>query len=70
MDERKIIKKKKFLRTHIVDELKEMVGNDTDFASEFETIDVSGKGKVSFEDISHWVLKKNVKIEYNKNQGQ
>ena len=68
MDERKTIKKKKFLKKDIIEDLQDLVGNDVNMSEEFDALDQSGKGKITFEEVAHWVLMKNVKIEFKKHQ--
>ena len=68
MDERKTIKKKKFLKKDIIEDLQDLVGNDVDMSDEFDALDQSGKGKITFEEVAHWALMKNVKIEFKKHQ--
>ena len=68
MDERKTIKKKKFLKKEVVEDLQEWVGMDVNMSEEFDALDKSGKGKITFEEVTHWALMKNVKIEFKKQQ--
>ena len=37
-------------------------------SEEFDALDKSGKGKITFEEVTHWALMKNVKIEFKKQQ--
>merc|ERR1712126_680955 len=48
MDERKTIKKKKFLKKDIIEDLQDLVGNDVNMSDEFDALDQSGKGKITF----------------------
>ena len=66
MDERKSIKKKRFMKKE--DDLREWVGGDLDLEAAFDSLDDSSKGKITFEEITTWALMENVKIELKKNE--
>ena len=65
MDEKKSIKKKRFLKKE--EDLKEWVG-DLNFEAAFDDLDESNCGKITFEEVTSWALIENVKIEMMKNE--
>ena len=65
MDEKKSIKKKRFLKKE--EDLREWVG-DLDLEAAFDNLDESNSGKITFEELTTWALIENVKIEMLKNE--
>ena len=65
MDEKKSIKKKRFLKKE--DDLREWVG-DLDLEAAFDNLDESNNGKITFEEVTSWALIENVKIEMMKEE--
>ena len=65
MDEKKSIKKKRFLKKE--DDLREWVG-DLDLDAAFDNLDESNNGKITFEELTSWALIENVKIEMMKEE--
>ena len=65
MDEKKSIKKKRFLKKE--EDLREWVG-DLDLEAAFDNLDESNSGKITFEELTSWALIENVKIEMFKNE--
>ena len=65
MDEKKSIKKKRFLKKE--DDLREWVG-DLDLETAFDNLDESSNGKITFEEVTNWALIENVKIEMMKEE--
>ena len=65
MDEKKSIKKKRFLKKE--DDLREWVG-DLDLEAAFDNLDESSNGKITFEEVTSWALIENVKIEMMKEE--
>ena len=65
MDEKKSIKKKRFLKKE--EDLREWVG-DLDLDAAFDNLDESNNGKITFEELTSWALIENVKIEMMKEE--
>ena len=65
MDEKKSIKKKRFLKKE--EDLREWVG-DLDLDAAFDNLDESNNGKITFEELTSWALIENVKIEIMKEE--
>ena len=65
MDEKKSIKKKRFLKKE--EDLREWVG-DLDLEAAFDNLDESNNGKITFEEVTSWALIENVKIEIMKEE--
>ena len=65
MDEKKSIKKKRFLKKE--EDLREWVG-DLDLDVAFDNLDESNNGKITFEELTSWALIENVKIEIMKEE--
>ena len=65
MDEKKSIKKKRFLKKE--EDLREWVG-ELDLEAAFDNLDESNSGKITFEELTTWALIENVKIEMLKNE--
>ena len=65
MDEKKSIKKKRFLKKE--EDLREWVG-ELDLEAAFDNLDESNSGKITFEELTSWALIENVKIEMFKNE--
>ena len=65
MDEKKSIKKKRFLKKE--EDLREWVG-DLDLEAAFDNLDESNNGKITFEEVTSWALIENVKIEMMKEE--
>ena len=65
MDEKKSIKKKRFLKKE--EDLREWVG-DLDLDAAFDNLDESNNGKITFEEVTSWALIENVKIEMMKEE--
>ena len=65
MDEKKSIKKKRFLKKE--EDLREWVG-ELDLEAAFDILDESSSGKITFEELTSWALIENVKIEMFKNE--
>ena len=68
LNPKKVIKKKKFLKGENIKEIQEWVGADLDMEAEFDAIDEDNDGKIFFEDMAKWALKKNMKIELEKQE--
>ena len=65
MDEKKSIKKKRFLKKE--EDLREWVG-DLDLDAAFDSLDESNNGKITFDELTSWALIENVKIEMMKQE--
>ena len=46
-----------------VETIKKWTGDDLDMGAEFEDLDEGKTGKIYFEDMVKWALKRNMKIE-------
>ena len=68
IDEQKLIKRKRFLKDENVAEIKKFVGADLDMEVEFNSIDGSKAGKITFANLVKWALKKNMWIELEKQE--
>ena len=51
-----------------VETIKKWTGEDLDMEAEFEDLDEGKTGKIFFEDMVKWALKKNMKIELLKRE--
>ena len=56
------------MRPEIADDVKDWVGDGLDLASEFDSIDSTNRGKITFEELVNWAMKKNLKIELKKEE--
>ena len=51
-----------------VETIKKWTGEDLDMEAEFDALDEGKTGKIFFEDMVKWALKKNMKIELLKRE--
>ena len=66
MDERKTIRYIDIMEKE--EDLKEWIGDDFELSKEYDDIDKSGTGFVTFEELAKWAMMKNIKIEMKKEE--